>query len=162
MKYYLCHIHTHDADNSLTRGEVEKIVSDAAHSGTKLIMFLGGEPLINPWLIDVVEKFPTVAFLGYSNGMLLTDEKIERIARMGHGSIALSVDSLKENTDKRRGEGTFDKITAIMRKLNKAGVVVGISAMLCRHNCEDIFSDEFMDSMIENAALYGWIPMVVS
>lgn len=161
MKCYGCAIGTHDAGNSLSRKEVEQLVADAADSGTNLIMFLGGEPLINPWLIDVMEQFPKVAFLVFSNGLLLTDEKIERIAKMGNVSIALSVDGLRENTDKRRGEGTFDKITAIMRKLNQAGVFVGFSAMLCRHNFEEIFSDAFMDAMIENGALYGWIPMVI-
>jgi len=114
-----------------------------------------------PWMMDMLEKYPSLAFQIFTNGLLINDEKVERLAAAGNVAITIGLDGFREQTDNRRGPGTYDKATAIMRKLSNAGVVVGFSAMLSTKNLDTIYSDEFLDAMIENGAGYGWIPVVL-
>jgi len=161
MKCYGCYSGTHEIRDELTREEFDQILSDSFDAGTNFIMILGGEPFMVPWLMDVLEKYSDMAFQIYTNATLIDEEKIERLAAMGNVAICVSVDGLREETDRRRGTGAYDKALSVMRRLNDAGVVVGFSAMLSRKNFETIYSDEFLDTMIENGAGFGWVPLAL-
>jgi len=161
MKCYGCYAGTHEKRQELSYEEVDEIISGAADAGTNFIIILGGEPFMLPWMMDMLEKYPSLAFQIFTNGLLINDEKVERLAAAGNVAITIGLDGFREQTDNRRGPGTYDKATAIMRKLSNAGVVVGFSAMLSTKNLDTIYSDEFLDAMIENGAGYGWIPVVL-
>jgi len=161
LKCYGCYSGTHARGQELTRAEVDRILADAADAGTNFIIVLGGEPFMVPWIMDLFEKYSSMAFQVYTNATLIDDEKIKRLAAMGNVAITVSVDGLREETDRRRGPGTYDQATAVMRKLNRAGVVVGFSAMLSSMNFNIIYSDEFLDTMIHNGAGYGWVPLTL-
>jgi MoaA/NifB/PqqE/SkfB family radical SAM enzyme len=156
-----CATATHEKSEELSFEEVDRILSDATESGTNFIIMLGGEPFILPWLLDMVEKYPHMAFQIYSNGLLIDDEKVERLALLGNAAVAINVDGLQAETDGRKGAGTFDKVMEVMRKLSEAGVIVGFSAMTSRSNFDVIYSDTFIDTMIKNGAGYGWIPIAL-
>ena len=158
MKCYGCYSAKHEQHQELTYDEVDAILSDALDAGTNFIIILGGEPFVVPWLLDLVEKYPSMVFLIFTNGTLVDDEKIGKLAALGNAAIAVSVDGLRKETDDRRGPGTYDNVLALMQKLSKAGVVVGFSAMLSQKNYDIIYSDEFLDIMIKNGAGFGWIP----
>jgi MoaA/NifB/PqqE/SkfB family radical SAM enzyme len=161
LRCYGCATATNDLSEELSFEEVDRILSDATESGSNFFLMLGGEPFILPWLLDLVEKYSKAAFQIYTNGLLIDDEKVERLASLGNAAVTINVDGLQAETDGRKGTGTFEKSMEIMRKLNKAGVVVGFSAMTSRHNFDVIYSDAFIDTMIENGAGYGWIPIAV-
>ncbi len=161
LKCYGCYAGTHERRGELTFDEVDRVLLDAFDMGTNFIVVLGGEPFMVPWLLDIVEKHPALAFQIYTNGLLLDDVKIDRLARMGNAAVTLSVDGLREETDKRRGAGTFDKVLKVMDALNRAGVIVGYSVMASRYNFDAIYSDSFVDTLIEHGAGYGWIPVAV-
>jgi len=161
MTCYGCYAGTHEHRQELSFEEVDQVVAGSTDAGTNFIIILGGEPFILPWLLDLLEKYPSAAFQIFTNGLLIDDEKVERLAAMGNVAITIGVDGHRDQTDDRRGTGTYDKATAIMRKLSNAGVVVGFSAMLSTRNFKTIYSDEFLGAMIENGAGYGWIPVAL-
>jgi len=157
LNCYGCYSGTHDKTNELTFDEVDRIVTQASDAGTNFIIVLGGEPFMVPWLLDMIERHSSMAFQVYTNGLLVDDEKVERLARLGNAAISISVDGLEDETDRRRGKGTYARATALMRKLSKAGVIVGFSAMLSQRNFDTIYSDQFLDEMIACGAGVGWI-----
>jgi MoaA/NifB/PqqE/SkfB family radical SAM enzyme len=161
LRCYGCYSAAHSQGQELTREEVDGILADASRIGINFIIFLGGEPFMAPWLTDLMEKHSTIAFQVFTNATLLDDKKIARLAAMGNVAVAISVDGLREETDLRRGPGAYDQATTVMRKLYDAGVLVGFSAMLSSRNFDVIYSDEFLDAMIENGAGYGWIPLAL-
>jgi MoaA/NifB/PqqE/SkfB family radical SAM enzyme len=161
LNCYGCYSGTHDKSNELTFDEVDGILTQASDAGTNFIILLGGEPFMVPWLLDMIERHSSMAFQVYTNGLLVDDEKVERLARLGNAAISISVDGLADETDRRRGKGTYAKATALMRKLSKAGVIVGFSAMLSRRNFDTIYSDQFLDEMIACGAGLGWIPLAL-
>ncbi|MEO0131026.1 MAG: radical SAM protein, partial [candidate division WOR-3 bacterium] len=76
----------------------------------------------------------------------------------GNVTPAISVEGFKETTDKRRGEGAFEKILGVMERLKRNKVLFGISLTATRYNCEEILSDEFIDFFFfKMGAAYGWL-----
>ncbi|MCJ7772140.1 MAG: radical SAM protein [Desulfobacterales bacterium] len=161
LRCYGCYAGTHEHKEELTFDEVDRILSDAYAAGTNFIIVLGGEPFMVPWLLDVIQKHDKMAFMIYTNGLLIDDDKIKRLVEMGNAGVAIGLDGLKEETDERKGAGTFDKAMGMMRKLRDAGVIVGFSAMTSRKNFDVLHSDAFFDTMIENGAGFGWLTIAV-
>lgn len=130
--------------------------------GIRFIVISGGEPFAykdqGKDLLDMVEKHSDMFFMAYTNSLLIDEEKAARLAELGNFSPAISVEGWREKTDDRRGEGTFDGILQSMERLRNHGVPFGISLTATTVNCEELFSDEFMDFLFfEQHAAYGWI-----
>ena len=116
----------------------------------------GGEPFVRKDLLDLYEKYHDCFFHIYTNGVLINDEVADRIARLGNVAPMISVEGLKEATDRRRGEGAWDRITAVMKRLKEHGVFFGFSATSTRQNVEETTSEKFIDKMMELGCMNGW------
>ena len=130
--------------------------------GIRFIVISGGEPFAykdqGKDLLDMVEKHSDMFFMAYTNSLLIDEEKAARLAQLGNFSPAISVEGWREKTDDRRGEGTFDGILQSMERLRNHGVPFGISLTATTVNCEELFSNEFMDFLFfEQHAAYGWV-----
>ncbi|NOR15248.1 MAG: radical SAM protein, partial [Candidatus Aminicenantes bacterium] len=130
--------------------------------GARFIALSGGEPLAykdqGNTILDLVEKHPECFFLMYTNGTLIDDATAERMGNLGNIIPAISVEGLKESTDRRRGDGIFDQILEAMERLKKQKVLFGISMTATRENAEEILSDDVINFFFEEmGALLGWI-----
>ncbi len=161
LRCYGCYAGTHQLADDLTREEVEMLIEESGKAGTNIITMLGGEPFTMPWMLDVVEKYSDVGFQIFTNSLLLDDAKIERLAKAGNAIIVIGLDGPREFTDGRKGKGAFDGAIANMKKLSDAGVLVGYSTMVSRLNFEHIYADEFIDTMIEAGAAFGWCAIAI-
>jgi len=141
----------------------DKLLTEARDIfGIRFIVISGGEPFAykddGKDLLDMVAKHDDMFFMAYTNSLLIDDKKAERMSKMGNFSPAISIEGWREKTDDRRGEGTFDGIMKSMERLRKYGVPFGISLTATTENCEELFSDEFMDYLFfEQGAAYGWV-----
>ncbi len=136
---------------------IEKALDEARYKiGLNHIAVTGGEPLIRENLFDIFEKYSDCQFILYTNGTLLTDEKIKKIAELGNVYVLLSIEGNEEYTDARRGEGVYKKVINAMERLKKAGVIFGFSSCPTRENIEYLASDEFVDTMLEKGCHYGF------
>lgn len=158
LRCFGCYAATHERKNELTREEVTRCIAEAGAMGANFVLFLGGEPLMVPWLLDVMEEFPKVAFLLFTNGLLFDDAKIARVAKMGNVAVSIGIDGLQAETDRRKGEGAFAGAIGAMRNLSDAGVFVGYSTMISRQNFDEVYSDAFLDTMIQAGASFTWMP----
>jgi len=109
-----------------------------------------------PHLFELCEKHPDVAFMIYTNGTLINEEKAEKMRQLGNISPSISLEGGREATDKRRGDGVFDRITKAMDHLREKGVIFGFSITITRNNYLEVYSDEFIDFLIEKGCIYGW------
>lgn len=135
---------------------VDRIVTEAKEMGVHFIVISGGEAFVRKDLLDLYEKHDDVGFQIYTNGSLLNDKTVAKLAELGNVMPCISVEGFEKETDERRGQGHFQKIMAAMERLRDAGVVFGFSATSTRHNTDVLLSDEFMDLMIEKGATLGW------
>jgi MoaA/NifB/PqqE/SkfB family radical SAM enzyme len=151
-----CFASEYSIDQDLPPEKLQDIVKQANDIGIFLFTILGGEPFIRPDILDLAANNPDSFFQIYTNGTLLNDAIIERLAKIGNVAPMLSLEGDREFTDMRRGEGVYDLIMETMDKLGKAGVAFGYSATIMRRNFRYVMSDEFVEALVAKGAIMGW------
>ena len=151
-----CWAGEYEKHHQLEFEEMDRLVQEAKELGIYFIVMSGGEPMMWPHLFDLCEKHKDVAFMLYTNGTLIDQEKARKMRDAGNITPAISVEGGREATDNRRGNGVFDKIMLAMDNLRENGVIFGFSITITRDNYQEAFSEEFIDLMIEKGCLYGW------
>jgi len=145
-----CYADSDRTEIKLSYPVLERIFSEARDMwGSRFFVFSGGEPLLyedqGKGILDLVEKFHDCFFLMYTNGTLIDQNVARRMAQAGNIMPAISVEGLRETTEKRRGRGVFDRILQAMDNLRKEKVFYGISLTVTKDNAYEVFSDEVID-----------------
>ncbi len=136
---------------------IRKVLNEVRNYGVRFITISGGEPLLYNDLFRMVEEFPDMAFLMYTNGLLIDEEVADRIAKAGNLFPAISVEGFEKETDERRGSGVFDAVLNAMKLLKEKNVFFGFSVTPTSKNSELITDDRFVDYFIERGVLFGWL-----
>ncbi|HMK93438.1 MAG TPA: radical SAM protein, partial [Thermoleophilia bacterium] len=151
-----CFAGEYDRDSDMDIATLQRIVDQANEMGVYLITILGGEPFFREDLLDFYERNPDVYFQIYTNGTLLDDDTLDRLAAMGNIAPMLSIEGDREMTDARRGPGVFDQLMIAMDGLRERGMVFGYSATVTRKNWQMLVGDEFTDLMVAKGAMICW------
>ena len=152
-----CYASEYDKSKELSREEVSDIIRQAKEEmGIYFITISGGEPTVWPHLFDILEEHNDVFFQIYTHGMNIDDAMAKRMAELGNVHPAISIEGGPRETNDRRGEGAYDKILAAMDRLNREGVMFGISVTHTTKNHHAITSDEFIDELISHGPSFGW------
>jgi MoaA/NifB/PqqE/SkfB family radical SAM enzyme len=151
-----CYAANYSPDDDLELEVIDRVINEGKELGIYFVTTLGGEPFIRDDMWNVYRKHNDVLFQVFTNATLIDEEAATRLGRLGNVFPVISIEGFEEETDARRGQGTFQKIVAAMDHLRKAGVLFGFSAMLTRNNVDAIISDEFNDMLIANGCLFGW------
>ena len=123
-----CHVEAGpDRTEMMPAATLEKCLAIAAEPSITTVDITGGSPEMNPhleWFLDSAAKLDK-RLMVRSNLVILLDKEYERFidvyARRGV-ELAASLPHWKaEKCDRQRGEGTFDKIIAVIRTLNGRG-----------------------------------------
>jgi MoaA/NifB/PqqE/SkfB family radical SAM enzyme len=142
--------------NSLSPERLDRLFNEAKELGIYWIVFSGGEPLVYPYLFELLGKHSDMAFMAYTNGTMINEKVADRIVEVGNFSPAISLEGWKDRTDARRGAGTFDRVMRAMDLLRERGAVFGVSITITRHNVMEVTSDEFIDFLVDKGVSYGW------
>jgi len=134
----------------------DRILREAKELGIYWIVLSGGEPFAYKPLLDVISDHPDMDFMAYTNGTLIDEKTADRLAELANFSPAFSLEGWREQTDARRGKGTFDKIMQAMDLLRDRGVFFGASVTVTRHNVDILFSDAFVDFLVDKGVVYEW------
>ena len=143
-----CYTLGYGMNAELSLDVAHKVLSECEELGIYFVTILGGEPLIYPYLFDLMENHPDIFFQVYTNGTLLTQEKADRMADLGNVAVVLSIEGNEEETDSWRGKGVYKKIMQAFEHLNRAGLIVGTSATVTSQNVGVVSSEGFIDRMI--------------
>jgi MoaA/NifB/PqqE/SkfB family radical SAM enzyme len=150
-------------DPSMSWPVLDRVLTEAQHLwDVGLFVFSGGEPLLyrsqGRNLLDAVEKHRDCLYLMFTNGTLIDREIAKRLSELGNLTPAISVEGMRQRTDARRGEGTFDRALKAMARLREEGVPFGISITVTRKNALEVTSDQFLDFFFEEqGAFYGFL-----
>ena len=157
LKCIGCWASEYDKQSNLTYEELDRIIEEAKELGMYFFIFSGGEPLVRGKdIIRLCEKHSDCAFLAFTNGTLITEEYADEMRRVGNFTVAISVEGFEEETDMRRGKGTYKSVIKAMDILKEKKVAFGISCCYHAKNAEMMGSDEFIDYMIDKGAKYVW------
>jgi MoaA/NifB/PqqE/SkfB family radical SAM enzyme len=153
-----CYAAEYEQYGELSPDEFVEIVRQGKEDfGAYLYVILGGEPTAWPPIWDCLERHPDVLFQLYTHGQLIDDAVAKRAAALGNVFFSISVEGGREETDARRGSGTYDRITTTMGRLRDAGVLYGFSATHTTKNHHAITSENFYRDMLDKGCSYGWV-----
>ena len=157
LKCVGCYAYEYDRGATMSPELFRKVMTESRELGVRFITLTGGEPFAHPQLLDLVQEFPDIVFMSYTNGTLVTDAVADRIASLGNLLPAFSVEGFEEQTDGRRGKGVHANVLAAMQRLRDRGALFGISVTPTRRTAELLCSDEFIDYYLARGASFVWM-----
>ena len=142
---------------NLTYDEIDSIINQGVALGTHIYIYTGGEPLVRKKdIIKLCEAHQDCAFLCFTNSTLIDEEFCQDMIRVGNFVPAISVEGNEATTDARRGDGVYKKVTHAMELLREHGLPFGTSVCWTKANAEAVASEENIDWMIDQGALFCW------
>lgn len=151
-----CYAGEYQAKDDLPLEVIERVLDEGEAMGIHFVTVLGGEPFVRRDMWDVYARHQDTYFQVYTNGTTLTPPNVERLAKLGNVAVAVSIEGWEDETDARRGPGTYAAIMDAFDRLREAGVAFGFSAMVTRHNVETVCSDSFNQMLVDKGCLFGW------
>ncbi len=127
-----------------------KIFEEASTLGINFVLLAGGEPLLRYDVIKAASKVPNIMFPIFTNGTFMNDLYFDLFKKYRNLVPILSIEGNKETTDKRRGEGIYDKLVNNMVELNRNGLIFGASVTVTKENIKEVTSAEFLNSLSDN------------
>ncbi|HUW24114.1 MAG TPA: radical SAM protein [Patescibacteria group bacterium] len=158
-----CYADSNQRGEKLDWLTLQRIIDEAKKLwGTNFFVISGGEPFLyqdqKKGILDLVERNQDVFFQLFTNGTLIDEGVAQRLGKAGNVTPGISIEGLKETTNRRRGPGVFDKVVNTMDLLNQARVPFGVSITATRANFGEILSDQTLNFFFEEmGALYGWL-----
>lgn len=136
---------------------LDNIITQGKELGIYFYIYSGGEPLVRKKdIITLCEKHKDCSFLAFTNGTLIDEKFAEEMLRVKNFVPAISVEGFREETDYRRGDGTFQAVEKAMETLRAKRLPFGISCCYTSKNTEVIASEKYFDYMIEKGAKFAW------
>ncbi len=157
-----CYAYEYKKGQGLSYSAFSRILKEANKLGIRWLTISGGEPFYykdkktGKTILDLAEEHSDMYFQAYTNGTLLDEKTIERLAKLGNLAPAISQEGFRKETEERRGKGVWEKVNKAREDLYKAGVMQGFSITVTRQNAEVVTSDEFIDDLIAKHCSFGW------
>jgi MoaA/NifB/PqqE/SkfB family radical SAM enzyme len=147
--YSRCNNATEDTEpvQQLTDDEWLKVFDEADDLGVSFILLAGGEPLLRKGVIEAAGKKQNILFPIFTNGTYMADKFFDMFDKNRNLIPIMSIEGEKEATDKRRGEGVYDKLVSNMDELNKRGLIYGASVTVTTDNLRDVSSENFIGKL---------------
>jgi len=130
-----------DFPNELSRSQVFEVMDDLKAFGVPVLILSGGEPLLRPDLFEIAHRAKAMGFYTAlsTNGTLIDDANIGKIAEVGFDYLGISIDGIRETHDKfRRKEGAFDASMAALRRCRELGIKVGLRFTMTQDNAAEL------------------------
>jgi MoaA/NifB/PqqE/SkfB family radical SAM enzyme len=142
---------------NLSFDDMDNIIKQGKELGTYMYIFSGGEPLVRKDdIIKLCEKHNDCEFLAFTNATLIDEAFADEMLRVKNFIPAISVEGFEEETDFRRGKGTYKAIVSAMEILKRKKLPFGASCCYTSKNVDVIGSEEYFDDMIAKGAKFAW------
>ncbi|MFA7241611.1 MAG: heme d1 biosynthesis radical SAM protein NirJ [Sulfuricellaceae bacterium] len=130
-----------DFPGELSTAEVFQVMDDLKRFRVPVLILSGGEPLLRPDIFAIAARARQQGFYTAlsSNGTLIDERNIERIAEIGFDYVGVSLDGMRATHDRfRRMTGAFDASMKGIRLCKAHGIKVGIRFTLTQDNFQDL------------------------
>ncbi|HYG41396.1 MAG TPA: heme d1 biosynthesis radical SAM protein NirJ [Bordetella sp.] len=127
--------------NELSTAEALRVIDDLRAAGVRILILSGGEPLLRPDLFQLADHARDQGFFVAlsSNGTLIDEYNIERVAAAQFDYVGISIDGLQEVHDAwRQMPGSFAAAMHAIDLCRRHGIRVGLRTTLTQHNTEQL------------------------
>jgi len=162
------HCYTTSADidfpNELSTETIYKVMDDLKAFKVPVLILSGGEPLLHPDIFKISQRAKDMGFYVAlsSNGTLITEDNIQKIADIGYQYVGVSLDGIGATHDAFRQQvGSFDASIKGIQLCREQGIKAGIRYTLTQDNVHDfsamlqLMDDEDIDKFYLSHLNYG-------
>ncbi len=142
---------------SLTPEQLDGIIRQSKSQGSYFFGILGGEPLMYRRLFEVLEKHPDCYFQIFTNATLITPELAQRMSKLGNITPLISIEGLREESDRRRGKDeVYERTLRGLRACREAKLIFGVAASICKSNFDELVSRQHLEDLAREGAAFMW------
>ncbi len=142
---------------NLSFDTLDRIIEEGKALGIHAYLFSGGEPLVRKDdIIALCSKHSDCEFLAFTNGTLIDEKFAKDMLRIKNFVPAISVEGFEDETDFRRGNGTYKSVIKAMDILREHKLPFGVSCCYTHKNVSVIGSERYFDWMIDKGAKFAW------
>ena len=130
-----------DFPGELDTQQVYTTMDDLKQFKVPVLILSGGEPLMRPDIFDISHRAKEMGFyVGLStNGTLITEDNIKKIAEVGYDYVGISIDGIKDTHDKfRQRIGAFNEAMNGIKLCKENGIKVGMRFTLTQDNAHEL------------------------
>jgi MoaA/NifB/PqqE/SkfB family radical SAM enzyme len=146
------HAQARPVGEELSMAEFRTLFRDARDLGVSVVALAGGEPLTRPEILDVAADFPELTFPLITNGSLLDEALLDKLARLRNVIPVISLEGVEYETDERRGTGVYKKALEAMAKLRDRRIFFGASLMVTRYNFNLVTGRGFVGDLVDRGS----------
>ncbi|PLY14166.1 MAG: heme d1 biosynthesis radical SAM protein NirJ [Sedimenticola sp.] len=130
-----------DFPNELNTDQVFHVMDDLKQFRVPVLILSGGEPLLRPDIFDIAHRAKEMGFYTAlsTNGTLIDEKNIDKIAAVGFDYLGISIDGIAETHDKfRRKDGAFDASMTGLRLCRDRDIKVGLRFTMTQDNSHEL------------------------
>jgi heme d1 biosynthesis radical SAM protein NirJ len=130
-----------DFPGELNTEQVYGVMDDLKQYGVPVLILSGGEPLLRPDIYDISRRAKAMGFYTAlsTNGTLIDESNIDKIAEMNYDYLGISIDGLRETHDYfRQKKGAFDEAMNGIRLCRDKGIKVGLRFTVTQDNAHEL------------------------
>ena len=125
------------------------VADQAAGLGVSVIVIAGGEPLVRQEeIFRIAQTHTEILFPLFTNGLLIDETVAARVAACRNIVPVISFEGFREETDRRRGSGVYDRLLETCARLRSRNVFFGCSVTTTRKNFAQVTGETFVRQMI--------------
>ena len=129
--------------------KVKRVITEARDLGISFIVLAGGEPLVRSSILDITGEFPEIIFLVFTNGLLLDDVWLAKLKKQPNFVPVISLEGYEDDTDGRRGQGVYERLLKIVKKIKSWGIFWSVSLTVTRSNFDSVTDDKYIKALVE-------------
>lgn len=130
----------------------EQIFNEAKELGISFAILLGGEPFMRRGVIEKASNVKEIVFPIFTNGTMFDKRYIDLFDKNRNLVPIVSIEGNKEQTDYRRGRGTYNLIMTAMDNLKHKGILFGGSITVTTGNIMTVTGKEFVQKLYNKGA----------
>lgn len=137
-----CYARVYEETRILPRKVLESLLEQAGSLGCFFFVLTGGEPMLYPDILDILSHHNDRLFILITNGTMVTDDIAKKLSRLPHVIPVVSLEGGLEDTDKRRGVGTYNRVMSAFESLQKNKILYGFSVTVTSDNVEKLQKED--------------------
>ena len=111
--------------------------------------------MLYPDLLDILGNHRNSLFILITNGTMVSDDVARKLSRLPHIIPVVSLEGGLEDTDKRRGTGTYNRIMNAFDNLKNNKILYGFSITVTSENVEQLQREDVFEEKYPYGARLG-------
>jgi len=133
----------------MSETEIRRMMREARELGVSFFVIAGGEPFLRPEIFEIMEDFPDILFLVFTNGLLIDERMLGRFKKQRNVVPMVSLEGHADDTDGRRGEGVHQFVQRLIGKLKSNAIFFGTSLTITRPTFDTLTDRQFVKNLVE-------------